>query len=131
MLTDLNLSFLILLHVSLNPQRKTKSKLDLNWQYWFWPILVWVYENNVITLKCNFVIMELCVGDLGVLYTVGVNYFKITLSKYKISGKGCKKEWFGVGQSNSGRIGNRMRKKGVKPVLLRYSESHASGKNIM
>lgn len=78
MLTDLNLSFLILLHVSLSPQRKTTSKLDLNWQYWFWPILVWVYEKNVINLKHNFVIMELCVGDLGVLYTVGVNYFKIT-----------------------------------------------------
>lgn len=68
MLTDLNLSFLILLHVFLNPQRKTASKLDLNWQYWFWPILVWIYEKNVINLKQNFVIVELCVGDLGVLY---------------------------------------------------------------
>lgn len=84
MLTDLNLSFLILLYVFLNPQRKIMSKLNLNWQYWFWPILVWVFEKNVINLKRNFVIMELCVGDVGVFYTVKVNYFKITLSKYNI-----------------------------------------------
>lgn len=84
MLTDLNLSFLILLYVFLNPQRKIMSKLNLNWQYWFWPILVWVYEKNVINLKRNFVILELCVGDVGVFYTVKVNYFTITLSKYNI-----------------------------------------------
>lgn len=47
-LTDLNLSFVILLHVFLKPPRKTTSKLDLKWQYWFWPILVWIYEKNVI-----------------------------------------------------------------------------------
>lgn len=71
--------------------------------------------------------MELCVGDLGVLYTVGVNYFKITLSKYKYLENAVKRNDLGWGQSSGGGIVNRMRKKGVKPVLLSYSESHASG----
>lgn len=87
-LTDLNLSFLILLYVFLNPQRKTTSKLDLNWQYWFLPILVWIYEKNVI----NWNVTLSSWNSVGVLYTVGVNYFKIMLSKYKILGRGCRKE---------------------------------------
>lgn len=85
-LTDLNLSFLILLHVFLNPQRKTTSKLDLNWQYWFWPILVWIYEKNVINWNITLSSWNSGGGYLGVLYTVGVNYFKIMLSKYEMLG---------------------------------------------